>query len=267
MSTIFHQAWQKFRQDGLVPLASSVFNTFANPVARWVARRQLSDRIRTRGIILDVGDINFSKELKIKLVRDTYESDEAAAIDTYLDPNTDLVDLGGCIGFTACYSNNILNDRRKHIVVEPNKNLIPTLENNRDLNGCEYDVLNAAYSTESDTVKLNIPPDVWGASLNGGGTNSIEVDTVDLATIVSTYDLDRFVLIADIEGAEAELISSELDLLESNCDLLIIEMHDQKEEYSEISDDIRDAKRQLEDSHFELVDDGHREINVYRNTS
>jgi FkbM family methyltransferase len=240
---------------------------FVEPVARWLARRQISDRIRTRGIILDVGDINFSKELKIKLVRDTYEADEAAAIDTYLNPDIDLIDLGGCIGFTACYANNILTDGSKHIVVEPNKNLIPTLEHNRDLNGCDYDVLNAAYSTEGDTVTLNIPSNVWGASLNGGGTESIEADTVDLATILSTCALDKFVLIVDIEGAEAELISSELDLLESKCDLLIIEMHDQKEEYSEIRDDIRDAKRQLEESHFELVNDGSREIDVYRNTS
>jgi len=44
-------------------------------------------------------------------------------------------------------------------------------------------------------------------------------------------------------------------------------MHDQKKEYSEIRDDIRDAKRQLEESHFELVNDGSREIDVYRNTS
>jgi 16S rRNA A1518/A1519 N6-dimethyltransferase RsmA/KsgA/DIM1 with predicted DNA glycosylase/AP lyase activity len=70
-----------------------------------------------------------------------FEKHERETIKRCLDPNLPVVEVGGCIGVVACTTNRLLQEPSKHVVVEANPDLVPVLEANRQLNQCEFVVL------------------------------------------------------------------------------------------------------------------------------
>jgi len=51
------------------------------------------------------------------------------------------------------------------------------------------------------------------------------VDMLSLNSVLTTYTIDEYILICDIEGAEAQLLISDLEFLK-NCQQIIIETHE-----------------------------------------
>jgi len=247
-------------------LKSMIRHGKESSIGRRYRASSLPNQQELRGVILDFKNIDISPKVRLNISRGIYESEEADAIREHIDPHTDVIDLGGCLGFTAAYTNRMLGNNQTHVVVEPNKELIPMLKRTRELNKCDFEIVNAAYATDEEYVTLAIPEHVWGGSLHCNSSASLSVKAIDLRKIVNKNGVSNFMLIADIEGAEIDLIENELKLLNQKCSLIIIEFHDNKEEYSEISEEITAAKQSLENSEFDKVEEK-SDVSVYKNTS
>jgi FkbM family methyltransferase len=152
-----------------------------------------------------------------------YEAEERELVRKFLSPEDSVLELGACIGVVSCTTNRLLRDKTKHVVVEGNPKLIPTLEKNREINGCGFRILNRAASQEkSVTFYLNDEFIVGGsAQLKSAHPVTVEGSTLE--------DLDRefgpfSALIMDIEGGEADVIPPSKVFL-SGCRVVIWETH------------------------------------------
>jgi FkbM family methyltransferase len=167
--------------------------------------------------------------MKSLFVFGRYETPERHAVRCLIDPDRPVVELGASIGVVACITNKRLRSPDKHVVVEANPDLLPLLERNRDLNRCKFTVLNRAVAYGRDEVPFNRGA-FWGGNILGvWGTNEspVPVKTVTLKGILDTWSFDRCTVICDIEGAEFQMIESELETLSERVAWLILEVHDQ----------------------------------------
>lgn len=261
----YKRAIEKVRSDGLLSLLTSGIKYCSHSVSRSIRLHLIGDVVESHGIALDVTHPSIDAGLIIALAEENYEADEIAAIDSFLDPSTDVIDIGSCIGFTACYTNKKLTDNATHVAVEPNKDLKSVLERNREINDCSFEIEIAAYNTEASTVTLTVPDSLWGANLTREDGTGVTVPTADISSLIDVYELNTFSLIVDIEGAEIDLLQNELELLESQCKFIIIEFHDDKEHHQFHAEEIKDARQRLEQSTFERVSVEIGDVEVYRN--
>lgn len=167
----------------------------------------------------------------------------------------DIIELGAGTGYVSAHISHIVNKHNKHIAVEANPKFIQLINSIREVNECEYVVLNKAYTNNDSSVEF-YPHE---RPMSGATTpqdhreysQSVEVDGISIRSIQEQYSVENFVLVSDIEGAEHEFIRSELDTLKENCRLLIIELHPEKS----INDGtVEDAMNRLESASFELID-------------
>ena len=190
--------------------------------------------------------------IKRQFCRGRYEWEETEMVLKYLDAGTDVVELGGGVGYLSSLIDGQISADRKQVVVEPNERLLPLIERNRAQNEATFEIVHAAYSPDEAHVMLEIPEQFWMASVsereNGAETQS--VPAADLSTLLDQYDLSTVSLVVDIEGSEIELIERELDVLESTCELLIIEFHPDRTG----QEAVERAKRRLESASFERID-------------
>ncbi len=174
-------------------------------------------------------DIIPSNAIKASLLKQKYERFERHAVLKYLRPEYPVVELGACIGVVSCVTNRILKNPASHVVVEANSRVISILENNRNSNHCEFEILNLALAYDLATVTFSPASDIRGTSLRENVYDSLEIPSVTVATtglgeIVTQRGYDRFTLICDIEGYEYELVLREPHILE-RVDTFILETH------------------------------------------
>lgn len=216
------------------------------------------------GVEVDLGADVLNADVRQALCLGGYEREETECVDLYLEEDDDVVELGGGIGYLACYVDQRLDDDRTHVVVEPNGHLVPLVERHRELNDATFDLLNAAYATDRSIVELSVPDAFWEASLRDANDadRTLHAGAVDLETILDTFDLSDIALVVDVEGSEVDLIENNLDLLESACRLLVVEYHYENAPH-DLAEEIRWAKGALDTSDFELIDEK-RTVSVYR---
>ena len=167
--------------------------------------------------------------MKVSLLKGKYERFERHAVLRYLRPEYPVIELGGCIGVVACVTNCALKVPKAHVVVEINPNIISVLRKNRDINQCEFEILNQAIAYDQPSVTFSPSSDFRGTSLRQNVNRSFETPLVTVATttlgsIVTQRGYDRFNLICDIEGHEYELVQREPHMLD-RVDTLILETH------------------------------------------
>jgi FkbM family methyltransferase len=210
---------------------------WATALARWLARSPIDNRwfigrlVEIGGNHVTVDGLTFSLDNPLIRTRDKstvcvglHEAPELALVQTRLVAGLPVVELGGGIGIVSCNINRKLAHPRNHIVVEANPDLIPTLETNRRLNGCEYQIRSAALAYGEETTMLAI--DSWATSRVGGdGTRRAVVTTTTLAQLLRESRFARINLVVDIEGAEANLVEQEGALLGQRVRALILETH------------------------------------------
>lgn len=218
---------------------------------------ETDDTIEYDDILLDISDDAIGQDVREALSEGWYERYEAELVRNYLPPSIDVIELGAGIGYVSCIIDEIQMTNNKHIAVEPNSRIIPVLKRTRELNDANYDIWEGAYSSTSGPVELQQYEDYWNATTHPLQEGSIEVHSTDLQGICKHHAVSTFALILDIEGAEYELFSTEMDLLETYCPLFIVEFHEDGP-YAALYDDA------LEKSTFELVD-GIETVCVYRN--
>ena len=192
-------------------------------------KRHLDAEGRADSVVLD-GCVFSLKGLPespmtLQLLRKEYEEFERRAVLQYARPESPVVELGGCIGVVACIANRALKGARSHVVVEANPLAIPLIEENRSLNQCDFEIVNAAIAYGRPTVTFTPSLEFWGNSLDQNeSTTPVTVNTIRLGDIVRQKKMDSFTLICDIEGYEYDLVQHEADVLQ-HAETIILETH------------------------------------------
>ena len=150
---------------------------------------------------------------------------EKTLVDEYLPTNKPVIEFGGGIGYISSYVNKKLDDGITQIVVEPNPRNISCNKRTKDLNNCDYKLLEGAYSADN-TVEFSISPKFsMGSADRNMSDNQIEVKGFNLSQICQECDLENFVLISDMEGGEFRLIDEEIEMMAELVPFAIIEFH------------------------------------------
>ena len=212
---------------------------------------------RYDGVSLNLNVEPISREISHWIRAGWYERQEATLVRKYLPSEVDVIELGAGIGYVSCIVNDVVDADKTHLAVEPHPEIIPVLEETRGLNDATFDICVAAYCISPGTTEFDLGEEYWNASTRRG-SQSVEVQCVNLQWLCDRYSLSEFSLVMDIEGAEYELILSELELLEERCPFLLIEFHENGQYASSYHDE-------LNDSSFELID-GIETVCAYQNT-
>jgi hypothetical protein len=94
--------------------------------------------------------------------------------------------------------------------------LIPTLERNRDLNGCRFGVKHAALGYDAHLVDFHAGLTFLSGSVWPVSERTSRVPTTTLETILDEADFQTASLVADIEGSEGCLVEREPAVLRTH---------------------------------------------------
>jgi FkbM family methyltransferase len=220
--------------------------------------------ITYNGVKIDVSAEAVTEKIRASIARGAYEQGEQKLITEYINPEDDVIELGGGLGFIATFTNIRLSKMTTHLVIEANPRLRNVINRTRELNQASFELISKAYHPTEKRVSLYLHPHFWSNSTVSDTGKAIEVETVNLQQLADEYSLEEFSLVVDIEGAEVGL-AEEMTVLESHCKLLIVEFHDTKSEHQSVADEIQTFRKSLEQSSFKRVANDETK-GVYLNT-
>ena len=190
-----------------------------------------------------------------------YERPEREILKKYLNSEDAVIELGGSVGVVACVTNTLLTDRRKHVVVEANTDLIGVLTANRDRNGCLFTIVNRALAYGgSQTLFYRNDAAFYASSVQLKAGTPVEIQTISLRRIIDEYGFDTCTLVCDIEGGEMELVQHESQVLQDHVEMIIVEIHGWRVGHDQAEEMIRTLER----IGFRSVHE-QDEIHVFRN--
>lgn len=192
---------------------------------------------------MDLKDPNLTASTAHNLIQGWYENVEREFVRKYVDPESNVVELGGGIGYITAIVARELDQKSKQIVVEANPDLVSTLKDNIQRNDLSIELVPRAYSTDDEPADLYTEPEefVSGTIVRSGPVQISGIETTTLEELCNEFNISEFVLVADIEGAEYELIDDELDTIYSCCETLIIEFHGEREQIRIYSERLQDV--------------------------
>jgi FkbM family methyltransferase len=222
--------WRKIDREGLGTILKRRLRWYWSMIRinNWFVGRMveiLGNRVRMEGLVFSVDSPSIETSHKSILVFGLHELDERSLLRRHLPRNLPIVECGGGLGVISCLANRRIDRPDRHVVVEANPNLIPLIERNRTLNGCQFMVVNKAIAYDSPIIKFNVNSNFVGSSI---GVVSDEMVSVLAASMKETADaagFDHFSLICDIEGAEAALVDREIDVLRERVPFILLEVH------------------------------------------
>jgi FkbM family methyltransferase len=226
---IKHRAIKKYRKDGAYGIIKRIPSFVVEE--SFPHRKKLAGKIiELRGnlityndIKLDLSNENLSTQLKGRFWFGEYEEDESRLVDDYLPQDKPVIELGGCIGLTACKINKKLEKPGKHVVLEANPNLISSLERNKELNEAKFEIINKAYDPEKKEVEFYIHDKFVGGSVQRETDKQVKIEAINIQKILENKGWDEAVLICDIEGGEYKLLDNKSEL--QGLSLAIVETH------------------------------------------
>lgn len=258
---LLKRGWNIFTKQGILSLASRsigfVREAIESEVLGRIAKRNAP--IEYYGVLLPLDMEVFDNRVRHAFHIGSYEAAEVELIDRYLSGPYDVVDLGASTGFSTVYALDRLGEQSRGVAVEANPDMLEVIDSVRELNEVNFEVEHAAYRPGQSVVTFHIHKKTVSGSTKQPGEREVTVPGVTLADITAKYDLNEFVCLADIEGGEIDLARNELDILEENCKLIIVELH-------EMDGIAVEARQRFAQSNFEFVDNI-GDVYVYRNRS
>jgi FkbM family methyltransferase len=221
------------------------------PVAAWFLFAGKIGRVsRTMpGGLIRLGPCLFRSDVQSRefLLNGSYEGKERFASKRYIRRDVPVVELGASLGVVSCLVNRRLRAPQRHVVVEANPEVLPMLVENRDRNGCKFEILHGAAGGEGKTVRIYFGKGALTGSSITAADNWAEISAVTLAEVVLARGFGCCALICDIEGAEINLIRSEIDTFRSRVEMFIVEFHPRING----AEPVQDARRILKENGFE----------------
>jgi len=223
---------------------------------------ELTGNIRTiDGARFDLSDPHISTRVKARFLLRTWETETRLLLNKYLPPDIPVIEFGGSVGVVACVTNARMDAPERHVVVEANPHAADILEHNRSLNGCRFEIVRGALAYGGDEVLFRLDKRIHVGKVvenaPPASANTISVPALSLASLLDSHGFARVALIADIEGAEHDLVAYEGDVLRESVEWLFVETHG-------FEDEIR---IRLEDLGFELVEEARDRNAAYRNSA
>jgi len=213
-----------------------------------------SNNVKHNGVLINVDNDAISDKTKARLFYGFYESAELRFIDKYISGDLDVVELGSSIGVTAKQILKKLNRENRLVCVEANPYLMRTLESNisNEMSHHNITIKNRVISYEH-SVGYAQEFYLSTSSLSGSVHESVDVDndvssgvlvsSTTLSSILEEDSIEQYILVADIEGAELEIVENDKKAFES-CRMIIIELHNIT--INEKSYTIDDIKQKIE---------------------
>jgi FkbM family methyltransferase len=189
------------------------------------------NRIPGTGTTIDTSSPLVKPEIKALLFWRLYEKAEIKFINQHLRGDLDVIELGGSIGVVTCHIRKRLQASRKLISIEPHPELANQIKANLILNGlgnnvhiikkaisyCDTERGHAYFSRGESNVAGQVAlPQQHGELMS--------VETTTLSNVISENNIGDYVLVSDIEGAEAGIAMFDPQALKS-CRQIVIELH------------------------------------------
>lgn len=154
---------------------------------------------------------------------DVYEEPERKLLKTHLRGDDTVLELGGCIGVVSVVANTQLLDKEKHVVVEPNPELIPWLSLNRDRNGAAFTIEHCLLADAGTSADFFLHPLIVGGSADRSTERKTRVAVRSLSEMIHRYG-HFTTLVMDIEGGEVRFVMENIERV-ALMRLLLIEEH------------------------------------------
>lgn len=183
------------------------------------------DRIALDGMHFSVRNPLIHTAHKSTILFGIYEVPEREFVQRHVHPTDSVVELGGSIGVVSCTINRILDVPTRHVVVEANPTLIPTLELNRRLNDAQFEVVHALVGYGSTFGSFTSTGHFLTGSVSAEHGDRVCVRSTDLGTLIAQLGNSPVVLVSDIEGSEVELVENELTTIQEQVSTIIMETH------------------------------------------
>lgn len=161
------------------------------------------------------------------MIPKAYEQQERRDVEKYLPRDAKVLEIGARFGVVSCTINAKLDDKTKHVAVEPDKRVWRALRKNRDANQCQFEILQGALSSEPVTMITSAGRIGAGSIFRISGDPRCAHVSQGTIPVVSYDDIKRkyFVpdtLVIDCEGAFVEFFQDFPDMIR-DAKLILIE--------------------------------------------
>jgi FkbM family methyltransferase len=185
------------------------------------------DVIPFHGMRIDVRGAAMRPANKAALRFGMYESAEYRFVESFLRADLPVIELGSSIGAVSSAIAGRLAPGQSLTCVEANPALIPVLEGNlsRNASHLAVKVVHAAVAYGGTHVCFQVSANNLASSLAVNDDQGDVVPSVTLAALREPHATMPFQLVADIEGAEVEILLRDVEALRS-CQVMIMELHE-----------------------------------------
>ncbi len=158
------------------------------------------------------------------MVKRTYEPIETKQIIKNIIQNDIVVDIGSNIGYYTILVSRIVGDKGKVYAFEPNKEILPILKKNIEINSCKnVSIIQKAVSEKNGRIKFYLMEENKAQSStykSGESNEEVEVDSVSLDKFFSGKKKPNFIKM-DIEGGELNALKGAKKLLKKNIKIFL----------------------------------------------
>jgi FkbM family methyltransferase len=214
------RAYEVFQKEGVI---SALDHAWVK-VQLWTNAKKT--QVQLDGCTFDLEGVP-QHSTRVNLITKRYEVQERKAVINYLPHNLPVIELGGSMGVVACITNKLLDNPTAHVVIEANPLVIPHLKKSRELNRCQFEIVNKALAYGQKFVTFQPAADFFGSSIMQNGSQApVTVEAVQLSDLIREHGFSSFSLVCDIEGLEYDLVLNEFGSLRQ-CAMIIMETHPQ----------------------------------------
>lgn len=161
----------------------------------------------------DLDEIPYVNEQGTIIDHKNMERGEQLIAERHIHENDSVLELGGRYGTVSAIINNKLNDPYKHIVIEPEEAVIPSLLENRKTHN--------SYFTVYQNIICNKPKNLVCA---GYATRAIDptdttpysvssIPSMTLQSLIEYHGHSFNVVVADCEGCLEEFVTDNMDFI------------------------------------------------------
>ena len=174
------------------------------------------------------------REMGNRMLNNNYEKEEIKIITSVIDKNElknlKVLELGGCLGVVSTITNYFLSNKKNHVIIEANPELIKYLEFNKDRNNCLFHIENYFISNKPGSTYFKAYDKLVAGSAHRKDNleknqRTYLIKNVTLDSLVKKYDIFDFIIM-DIEGGELEFLYQNIEYIKNNVKYLMVEIHE-----------------------------------------
>ena len=151
---------------------------------------------------------------------DLYETTEQIDAKEYIRSHDVVLELGARYGTVSTIINNLLDNKKNHVVIEPDSTVLNALQKNRNNHNCEFEIFTGVI-TNKNNLKIN--QNGYGTYISEDSNNHEDIESITYQNFCKKYNLDFNTLVVDCEGCFGDVLDSIGDDI-TNFDKILIEL-------------------------------------------